>query len=110
MLRDGRLAGLTFARRAAHRRFVLDFYCEPAGLVVQLVASGDRPDEARAQRAERNARALEADGLTVLRVPEARVLADLPGVLGDIARAAAERRDGSRRTSPDAPGDSVDAD
>jgi len=97
MLRDGRLAGMAFARRAPYRRFVLDFYSEDAGLVVQLVPGASRADAAKAERAERDARALEAEGLVVLRVPEARVMGDLPGVLAEIAGAAAGRKGGSRR-------------
>jgi len=91
MLRDERLAGLTFARRHPHRRFVLDFFCADAGVVVQLLGEREAQGD-RLRKADLDARALEAEGLVIVRVPEARVMADLPGVLADIAKAAVGRR------------------
>ena len=83
-LRGGRLRGLRFRRQQAIDGFVADFYCHPARLVVEV----DGPVHARQQEydSERDA-ILGAHGLTVLRLTNHEVLADLCGCLERIGDA-----------------------
>jgi very-short-patch-repair endonuclease len=80
-LRDRRLAGWKFRRQQVIDGFIADFYCADAGLVVEL--DGAVHDRQAAADAERDG-ILMARRLTVLRVRNERVAADLAGVLWEI--------------------------
>jgi very-short-patch-repair endonuclease len=84
-LRMNRLNGLHFRRQQVIGRFIVDFYCDSAGLVVEV----DGPVlEAQSEAdAERDA-TLSAHGLRVLRITNDEVRSDLPGVLVRIALCA----------------------
>jgi very-short-patch-repair endonuclease len=84
-------AGLRFRRQHAAGAYVLDFYCAPAMLAVEVDgeahARGDRP----ARDAVRD-RWLAAQGVRVLRYPASEVLSNLEGVVREIVMVAIERR------------------
>jgi very-short-patch-repair endonuclease len=63
-LRDRRLAGLKFTRQVPIDRFVVDFVCKDAKLIIEL--DGGQHDEDRARDADRT-EVLEAMGYLVLR-------------------------------------------
>jgi very-short-patch-repair endonuclease len=77
-LRDRRLDGWKFRRQAPIDRFVVDFVCVDAKLIVEL--DGGQHSERAAQDAERT-RALESMGYLVLRFWDNDVLTNINGVL-----------------------------
>jgi very-short-patch-repair endonuclease len=85
-------AGLRFRRQHPAGGYVLDFYCAPALLAIEVDgeahARGDRP----ARDAIRDAW-LGSCGVRVLRYPARDVLADLDAVVRHILSIAVERRD-----------------
>ena len=85
-------AGLRFRRQHPAEAYVLDFYCAPAMLAVEVDgeahARGDRP----VRDATRDAW-LASRGVRVLRYPARDVLANLDGVVRQIIAIAIERRD-----------------
>ena len=84
-LRGGRLDGLRFRRQHAVGRFILDFYCVKAGLVVEV--DGPIHDKQREQDQEREAY-LEARGLRILRFSNHEVLENTQAVIDAIHTAA----------------------
>jgi very-short-patch-repair endonuclease len=80
-LRDRRLAGWKFKRQAPIDRFIVDFFCAEAKLVVEL--DGGQHDEGRERDADRT-RVLEAMGYFVLRFWNHDVLHNIDGVLEEI--------------------------
>lgn len=92
-LRKNQLNGLHFRRQQVAEGFVLDFYCNAAGLVVELDGSVHR--ERTDYDAERD-RWLRARGLQVLRLSNAEIEADLESVLARIAAACRSRLAGDR--------------
>ena len=85
-------AGLRFRRQHATDDYVLDFYCAPARLAIEVDGEahsrGDRPQ----RDATRDAR-LAARNTQVLRYSANDVLSNLEGVVREIMRLALERRD-----------------
>ncbi|WP_420138775.1 endonuclease domain-containing protein [Sphingomonas sp.] len=85
-------AGLRFRRQHPAGQYVLDFYCAPARLAVEVDGEahnrGDRPlrDAARDQW-------LAAQGTHVLRYAATDVLTNLDGVVREILTIALARRD-----------------
>jgi very-short-patch-repair endonuclease len=86
-LRGNRLNGLHFRRQQVIDGFIVDFYCHAASLVVEV--DGGIHAEQADYDVERDCVLAERD-LRVLRVTNADVRNDLPGVLGRI-REACER-------------------
>ena len=84
-LRDRRLDGLEFRRQVPIDRYVVDFCCESARLIVEL--DGGQRAERSAEDAARTA-ALEARGYLVLRFWNNEVLQNMDGVLEVIASTA----------------------
>ena len=84
-------AGLRFRRQHPAGRYVLDFYCAPARLAIEVDgeahAQGDRP----ARDAVRD-EWLESPGVRVLRYGAIEVLSNLDGVMHDIMTIAIGRR------------------
>jgi len=82
-----RPGGLKFRRQHPAGRFILDFYCHEARLIVEIdgVAHdmGNRP-----RRDRRRDQHFEQKGLRTLRVPAADVLRDIGRVIGAIVAAA----------------------
>ena len=79
------LAGLHFRRQQAIDGYIVDFYCGPAALVVELDGEVHR---AHATSDAARDRALARRGLRVLRIPNDDVRHDLAGVLARIGLAA----------------------
>ena len=86
-LRASRLGGYHFRRQQIIGRFIVDFYCHAAGLVVEV--DGEVHSRQTHQDAER-ARELTARGLRVLRFANAEVMHDTERVCREILRAAQE--------------------
>ena len=84
-LRANRLDRLHFRRQQIIDGFIVDFYCHAAGLVIEV--DGGPHEETAEYDAERD-RILSARGLTVLRLPNERVLKDLGAVVREIREAA----------------------
>ena len=84
--------GLRWRRQHAAGDYVLDFYCAPARLAVEVDGEahsrGDRP----ARDAVRDAW-LATQGVRVVRYAASDVLTNLDGVVRDIMRITVERRE-----------------
>lgn len=84
MVRNRRLGGYRFLRQAPIDRYIADFVCEAAKLIVEL----DGPvHDGREEDDTRRTEALELYGYTVLRLRNEQVLAD-PGGATDVVLAA----------------------
>ena len=84
-LRGGKLDGLRFRRQHPLGRFIADFYCVKAGLIIEVdggVHEGQQ--DADTERDD----CLQAMGLTVLRFTNVAVLSKMPEVLDRIRRTA----------------------
>ncbi len=86
-LRGGKL-GARFRRQHAVGRFIVDFFCPSAGLVVEV--DGAAHDQSTGYDAARD-RELEAKGFRVLRFGNDRVLSDPSAVVGEIRDALGPR-------------------
>ncbi|MCH8240404.1 MAG: DUF559 domain-containing protein, partial [Proteobacteria bacterium] len=64
-LRDRRLDGFKFKRQAPRGRYIVDFLCAEAGLVIEV--DGGQHAEAQARRDEIRTKFLEKEGFRVLR-------------------------------------------
>ncbi|MDT8758625.1 endonuclease domain-containing protein [Sphingomonas psychrotolerans] len=86
-------AGLRFRKQHPAGDYVLDFYCAPAMLAIEVDgeahARGDRP----VRDATRDAW-LASQGVRVLRYAASDVLSNLEGVMRQIIAVAMRRRDG----------------
>jgi very-short-patch-repair endonuclease len=82
-LRDRRFAGWKFKRQVAIDRFVVDFLCVDAKLIVEV--DGSQHGQRKERDAERTA-ALEAMGYLVLRFWNHDVMRNTGGVLEEILR------------------------
>jgi very-short-patch-repair endonuclease len=82
-LRGRRLAGLKFNRQVPIDRFVVDFVCRDAKLIIEL--DGGQHDEGRARDTNRT-EVLEAMGYIVLRFWNNDVLRNTDGVLEEVLR------------------------
>jgi lysyl-tRNA synthetase class 2 len=82
-LRDRRLAGWKFKRQVPIDRFVVDFFCADAKLIVEI--DGGQHDQQRDRDAERTA-TLEAMGYLVLRFWNHDVMRNTDGVVEEILR------------------------
>ena len=94
-LKGRQLRGLPFRKQHVHGRYVLDFYCAPARLCVE-VDGAHHAREDRVRRDEARDAALAGQGLLTLRFDARDVLDDerLDGVLrriGDVGEARLER-------------------
>jgi len=87
-------AGVRFRRQHPAGIYVLDFYCAPAKLAIEVDGEahsrGDRPERDAVRDAW-----LAARGVRVLRYAARDVLANLEGVVRQIVAVAIERRDTS---------------
>ncbi len=90
-LRAGRLDGFRFRRQHAIGGYIVDFWCAPARLAIEL--DGSAHSATAAADTERTRR-LAAHGVTVLRFSNGRVRDDTEGVLREIAAALHARRPG----------------
>jgi very-short-patch-repair endonuclease len=94
-LRDRRLGGWKFRRQFPIDRFVIDFFCADAHLIVEL----DGGQHAMKSDADANrTRILEAMGYLVLRFWNNDVMRNIDGVLEDVLAAVGRHR--SERPHP----------
>ena len=84
MLRDRQLRGIKFRRQTPMGRFILDFYCPAAKLVIEL--DGAVHDQQQERDTARTAE-LEARGFRVIRFRNEEVFEALPSVLDRIVAA-----------------------
>jgi very-short-patch-repair endonuclease len=85
-------AGLRFRKQHAAGVYVLDFYCAPARLAIEV----DGEAHSRGDRPQRDAirdQWLATQGVRTLRYPAVEVLSNLEGVVRIIIAIALERRD-----------------
>jgi very-short-patch-repair endonuclease len=89
-LRSRRLFGLKFRRQHALGRYIADFYCHDARLVVELDGGVHLEDRQREYDAVRH-KELVAAGARVVRFANREIREDLPRVLKFIAERAGKR-------------------
>ncbi|HEY0018289.1 MAG TPA: endonuclease domain-containing protein [Longimicrobium sp.] len=95
VLRDRQLAGIKFRRQHPVSRFIFDFYCPAARLVIEL--DGPVHDPQR-ERDEARTAALESRNFRVIRFRNEEVFDALPSVLDRIV--AAVEQDPRSHISP----------
>jgi very-short-patch-repair endonuclease len=83
VLRGGNLKGVRFLRQKAFGRYIVDFYCASAKLVIELDGEVHDTIDAKAYDAVRT-ETLESRGLRVLRFRNEIVLEQLPEVVKKI--------------------------
>jgi very-short-patch-repair endonuclease len=86
-LRDRRLAGWKFKRQVPIDRFLVDFFCPDAKLILEI--DGGQHDERRARDENRTA-ILESKGYLVLRFWNNHVIGNMEGVLEEILSTIAQ--------------------
>jgi very-short-patch-repair endonuclease len=79
-LRDRRLAGFKFKRQVPIGRYVADFFCADASLIVEIDGGQHSEEERDAERTK----ALEAFGYLVIRFWNHDVMQNIDGVLEEI--------------------------
>ncbi len=89
-LRNHRLNGLAFRRQVPIDRYIADFVCHTAKLVIEL-DGGQHFTEAHERSDEVRTMALEAKGFRVVRFTNTDVMSNRNGVLETIAAVVAER-------------------
>jgi very-short-patch-repair endonuclease len=96
-LRDRRLAGWKFKRQVPIDRFVVDFLCADAKLIVE--PDGGQHDHNKARDADRT-RVLESMGYLVLRFWNHDVMRNMDGVLEEILSTVSQYRSGPPHPTP----------
>ena len=87
-VRDRRLAGYKFRRQVPIGPYVVDFFCESAGLIVEL--DGGQHAEQRRYDERRDA-FLREQGYSVLRIWNNDVMENMDGVLSVVLREISKR-------------------
>jgi very-short-patch-repair endonuclease len=90
MLRERHFAGYKFRRQHPFGKYVLDFYCAEARLVLETDGGGHGFPGQQSHDAERDAFLL-ANGLLVKRIWNRQLLAEVEGVRQDLWRLLQER-------------------
>ena len=85
-LRNRRLAGFRFKREHVLGRYIADFYCAKARLVIEVDGAVHDSEEAKVYDKVRD-ETMAAYGLRVMRFKNEDVLNDLDGVLFEIRKA-----------------------
>ena len=86
LIRDRQLCGAKFRRQHPGGPFILDFYCHEAKLTIEL-DGGVHTDPEQARRDAERAKALEAEGIRVLRFWNREVLDNTEEVLAKVKEA-----------------------
>jgi very-short-patch-repair endonuclease len=89
-LRRKQLGGFLFYRQKPIGRFIVDFYCAAAGLVIELDGTHHSDAQQAAYDTERTQQ-LETLGLHVIRFNNQQVLTDIDAVLEKIFQLASSR-------------------
>jgi len=84
-LRKKQLEGLRFRRQHPIGRFIVDFYCHPAKLVIEI-DGGVHLDNIQRERDENRTYELQRFGLTIIRFDNQMVLTNIQIVLKDIEK------------------------
>jgi very-short-patch-repair endonuclease len=82
------MSGLSFRRQHPLGKYLLDFYCPPLNLAVEL-DGGQHNEERQRVRDARRSQWLQTKGVTVLRFWNNDVLGNIEGVWDEIALTAA---------------------
>lgn len=91
-LRAGKMMNYTFSRQKPLSRYVVDFYCKPLNLVIEVDGSYHDEDEQKVKD-EKRQQLLEEMGLNLLRFSEQQVRRDMDFVLKAIKNYIAEYRE-----------------
>jgi very-short-patch-repair endonuclease len=83
VLQRSQLDGFKFRRQASIGRFIVDFYCPEAKLIIELDGEGHIPIASATQDVERDTE-LKGLGFQVLRFENKRIFEDLDNVLDEI--------------------------
>jgi very-short-patch-repair endonuclease len=90
-LRNRQLAGWKFKRQVPRGKYVLDFFCADAGLVIEVDGYQHLDAAGMLRDAERTA-FLESEGLRVLRLTNADVSENLDGSIEEIFLALGQQK------------------
>lgn len=82
-LRAGQLMGYTFNRQKPLHRYIVDFYCKPLNLVIEIDGQYHNEPQQKIKDKERE-QVLKEMGLQFLRFSEQQVRKDMPFVLRNI--------------------------
>lgn len=88
-LRDRRLNGLKFRRQHAIDRFVVDFFCREAALIIEV--DGPIHNHQRVEDVEREQILLDY-GFSIMRFTNQEVFENIDSVLAKITETAAQKR------------------
>jgi very-short-patch-repair endonuclease len=87
LLQRGQMAGLSFRRQHPLGKYIIDFYCSPLKLAIE-VDGGQHNELSRQAHDERRSQWLRGKGVTVLRFWNNDVLQNIEGVWDEIERTA----------------------
>jgi very-short-patch-repair endonuclease len=83
------MAGLSFRRQHPLGKYIIDFYCSPLKLAIE-VDGGQHNEQAHKTHDEHRSQWLRGKGVTVLRFWNNDVLQNIEGVWDEIERAASK--------------------
>jgi very-short-patch-repair endonuclease len=89
LLQRGQMAGLSFRRQHPIGKYIIDFYCSPLKLAIE-VDGGQHNEQAHQAHDERRSQWLRGKGVTVLRFWNNDVLQNIEGVWDEIGRTVSE--------------------
>lgn len=101
-LRRNQLNGLPFRRQHPIGPYVLDFYCPPAQVAIEI-DGGQHTSERSRQHDQERSRWLHDHGIEVIRFWNNEVLSNLGGVLDAIARTTVRKTPSRRDMRADLP-------
>jgi len=84
LLRNRQLGGWKFRRQHPAGPFVLDFYCHEAKLAIEVDGAGHHAGQRRRVKDAARTRALEAEGIRVLRFWDGEVIGNIEGAAAKI--------------------------
>jgi very-short-patch-repair endonuclease len=87
LLQRGQMAGQSFRRQHPLGKYIIDFYCSPLKLAIE-VDGGQHNEQAHQAHDERRSQWLRGKGVTVLRFWNNDVLQNIEGVWDEIERIA----------------------
>ena len=89
LVRNRKLAGLKFRRQHQINRYIVDFYCVEAGLIIEL--DGDiHSTSGQIIKDDNRDRYLTSIGNSIMRIPNQRIFEDIRQVLSEIVDRAFE--------------------
>ena len=83
-LKESQLQGRKFRRQHSYDNYILDFYCYPEKIAIELDGAYHFTEEGRKKGAKRDAY-LQAAGITVLHFENKEVFENLDGLLATVA-------------------------